>query len=63
MNEDNVEEIVGSWVIHTLEHMRMMKRYPSDISLSSASSHSSGHYSAGLIPCSHQNSGANIMET
>ena len=48
MNEDNLEEIVGTWVIHMLDQFRIMRRYPSDWSLSSASSHSSGHFSGGV---------------
>jgi mitogen-activated protein kinase kinase 5 len=62
MNEDNLSEVVGPWVIFMLDQFRIMKRYPSDTSLSSASSHSSGHYSAGVHPLTHHSSSTSLEQ-
>jgi hypothetical protein len=40
-HEDNCEEIISDWVIKRIEHIRIMKRVPSDLSLASSSSSTS----------------------
>ena len=40
--EDNSEEVISAWVRKLMEQFRIMKRFPSDISLASTSSSASG---------------------
>jgi len=40
--EDNSEEVISAWVRRLMEQMRIMKRFPSDVSLASTSSSASG---------------------
>lgn len=63
MNEDNLEEIVGTWVIHMLDQFRIMRRYPSDCSLSSASSLGSGHFSGGIHPVTNHGSSSSSLQS
>lgn len=40
--EDNSEEVISAWVRRLMEQFRIMKRFPSDLSLASTSSSASG---------------------
>ncbi len=39
---DSGEEMISAWVRRTLEQIRIMKRFPSNVSLASSSSSTSG---------------------
>ena len=76
LHEENCEETISSWVTRAMEHIRIMKRFPSDVSLASSSSSTSvwsghsgrtGTSGTGIVPklghSSSYLSGIEFMET
>lgn len=56
LHDHNCEEVISSWVTKAIEHIRVMKRFPSDMSLasnSSSTSTSAWSSHSGRLPAGH----------